>query len=124
MAVATTDYPKIWNREASLYNARKGLKQNLISSVGAIESRVASNSESRQVQWRRLVVGGWGGKRRTRDSSPANHRSPLQEVGAVELLETRLFLTFLRVGVWLQSCLQPGVHLEGMLGVDKPVVLQ
>lgn len=65
MAVATTDlewkpYPKIWNREASLYNSRKGPKQNLISSVGAIESRVASNSEARQVQWRGLVVGGWG----------------------------------------------------------------
>lgn len=61
LAVATAGYLKIWNCEASLYSARKDPKQNLISSVGAIESRVASNSESRQVQWRGLVVG--GGKR-------------------------------------------------------------
>lgn len=62
LAVATAGYLKIWNCEASLYSARKGPKQNLISSVGAIESRVASNSESRQVQWRGLVVGGWGAR--------------------------------------------------------------
>lgn len=47
LGVATIGYLKIWNREASLYSARKGPKQNLISSVGAIESRVASNSKWR-----------------------------------------------------------------------------
>lgn len=34
------------------------------------------------------------------------------------------FPHILKTGVWLQSCLQPGVHLEGMPGVDKHVVLQ
>lgn len=60
LGVATAGYLKIWTQEASLYSVRKGPKQNMISSVGATEPRVASNSESRQVQWRGLVVGGWG----------------------------------------------------------------
>lgn len=60
LGVARAGYLKIWTWEASLYSARKGPKQHLISSVGEIEPRVASNSESRQVHWRGLEVGGWG----------------------------------------------------------------
>lgn len=59
LGVATAGYLKIWTQEASLYSVRKGPKHNLISSVGATEPRVASNSESAAGALEG-IGGGWG----------------------------------------------------------------
>lgn len=45
--MTTTDYLEIWDQGVS-----KGRKQSLILCVSAVESRVVSNSESLDVQWR------------------------------------------------------------------------